>query len=396
MPLIFKKILLSVVSLTILVGVCEVSSRFYERKEIRDFPPAPDNAEGFGDFKGLLRWVGDLGRVQGYIVPEGGVDYLPYTITGLKPSFPFHIKNVDYRTNAQGFRHEGEIVMPKPAGAFRIFLLGGSTVQGIFNHQWTISYYLDRALKANHPNVEVINAGVVGYRSQSEMALLTTKILDMDPDLVVVLDGRNDLYYSILPTWRNREGADYLAEKTILDNLVNYPSEVQISKYAAKVFLKRSSLATRIINLTHRSGASSTYPPDAKIKDEAVKTYLGNLAIMKAILESRGIRGILAFQPTLGYCKDDTSDYEKSVISYLVEVEKSNWLDEDRSKWKEVGERVDGIPDSSLVETHDLTCLFSDMKETAYIDSVHYVPKSSQVLGERFAQIVESQFLTRK
>ena len=56
--------------------------------------------------------------------------------------------------------------------------MGGSTVEGGFNDQWIISTYLGQELKKYYPGAEVINAGIVGYSSQEELALLQTKILD--------------------------------------------------------------------------------------------------------------------------------------------------------------------------------------------------------------------------
>ena len=394
MPQIVKKLSISAITVIVIFGALEMSSRIAERRAIKNFPPMPDIPEKFGDFNGFLEKIADLGKVQGYVVREGGIDYAPHTVTSLKPNFPFSIKNVDYRTNSLGFRH-GEIVVPKPRGTFRIFILGGSTVQGIFNEQWTVSHYLEEELRKTNPEVEVINAGVVGYMSQNEIALLLTRIIDLEPDLVVVFDGRNDLYYSILPSWQDRKGQDYASHKALLDALVNNPTPKAITGYAAKFFTKQSSFLTRAFRFLFRGGSSPVYPPDARIKEEAIATYLGNLELMKSILETRGVYGVLAFQPTLGYCKDATTPYEESIVRYLRDTEKSDWLEEVSGTWEEVGGRVDRIPDSRLVTTRDLGCLFEDMKETAYIDSVHYAPAAYAVIGKEFAKIITTAFLGR-
>ena len=114
--------------------------------------------------------------------------YEPYTAIALRPNYEFRINNFYYHINSLGFRSK-ELIEPKPPEVFRVFILGGSTVEGGLNDRWTIDTYLGQELKKYYQGVEVINAGIVGYTSQEELALLQTKILDLQPDLVVIFDG---------------------------------------------------------------------------------------------------------------------------------------------------------------------------------------------------------------
>ena len=82
--------------------------------------------------------------------------------------------------------------LAKPPGTKRILVLGDSVVQGngIRELDNTISRRLELLLQ-NH-GVEVLNFGVSGYCTRSEVELLKEKGLRYDPDLVILLFVSND------------------------------------------------------------------------------------------------------------------------------------------------------------------------------------------------------------
>ena len=361
-------------------------ARLYDRWEIKALPTVPDNAEGFGDFRGYSRYLGKLMNVEDDITGGNINIYEPYTAIALRPNYEFRINNFYYHINSLGFRSK-ELIEPKPPEVFRVFILGGSTVEGGLNDRWTIDTYLGQELKKYYQGVEVINAGIVGYTSQEELALLQTKILDLQPDLVVIFDGRNDLYYSILDT-----GSSYNCCKNALDKLINYPTFYSLSTNLARFLTKKSAAITRAFRFCFRQKQEAIYPHKVKFKDLAIASYVGNLRLMKAALEINGIKGIIAFQPTLGYAKDNVTAYEKSIASYLREEEKSDWLSQIPLVWPQVGRQVAAIAGSGPVRTYDLTRVFEETRETAYIDSCHYTPLGYQIIGARIAEIIRADF----
>ena len=384
-----KTVIINIIVIILIAGVLEFVSRLYDRHEIRGFPPAPNNAEGFGDFPGFLRYAGKFMRVEQYI--KGGYSniYEPYTATGLMPNYVFKINNLNYSINSLGLRSP-ELVKPKPPKTFRIFILGGSTVEGGFNDRWIISTYLGQELKKYYPGVEVINAGIVGYSSQEELALLQTKILDLQPDLVVIFDGRNDLFYSIRETWENHHGDNYVYCQKAMDGLINYPTFFSLSTNLARFLTKKSSAITRVFRFFFRQKQEAAYPPQVKFKDLAIATYLDNLRLIKATLEVKGIKGIIAFQPTLGYAKDHLTAYEKSIARYLREEEKTDWLAQIRLAWPQVGRKVAALANSGPVRSYDLSRLFEETRETAYVDSCHYTPWGYQMVGAKIAGMIRT------
>ena len=91
------------------------------------------------------------------------------------------------RINGHGFR--GPDIGPKPDGAYRIAVLGGSTVfgSGVPDSQ-TIPAHLQDMLEGT----EVINAGIPSATSFTELWLAENVLPGIGPDLVVVYGGYND------------------------------------------------------------------------------------------------------------------------------------------------------------------------------------------------------------
>ena len=97
--------------------------------------------------------------------------------------------------NNEGFRGP-EFLKEKPDKTYRIFVIGGSTTFGDGNaDNKTWPYHLHEifdTLDLNY-NVEIINAGFSSGWSGSEIKLIREKILDYNPDLLMVYDGWNDV-----------------------------------------------------------------------------------------------------------------------------------------------------------------------------------------------------------
>ena len=98
--------------------------------------------------------------------------------------------------NSHGFRGP-EITVEKQPEIFRIFMLGGSTMfgMGATSDSTTIPGYtqslFDNAL--NNNSVQVINAGIQDANTKTESRMIEQRILNFQPNLIVMYDGWNDL-----------------------------------------------------------------------------------------------------------------------------------------------------------------------------------------------------------
>jgi lysophospholipase L1-like esterase len=100
-----------------------------------------------------------------------------------------------WTTNSRGYRATREFAVPKPASARRILFLGDSFTfgQGVEDHE-TFAAQTERRLKQLCPTteLEVVNAGVPGFSTSQELALLEAEGLALRPDVVVLAFYGND------------------------------------------------------------------------------------------------------------------------------------------------------------------------------------------------------------
>lgn len=119
--------------------------------------------------------------------------YSPHRYLGYYPT-PNYEKGPN-RHNSLGYRGP-EIEPKKAAGRFRIVFMGGSTVYetAIDDYGLASPYLLQAELRARgYPNVEVINAGVPNWSTWESLISFEFRDLDLDPDLIIVYHGINDI-----------------------------------------------------------------------------------------------------------------------------------------------------------------------------------------------------------
>jgi uncharacterized protein YjbI with pentapeptide repeats len=115
-----------------------------------------------------------------------------YSVSNIDPNQHYETINI----NTEGFRGK-EISLIKPENTFRIFIIGGSTVYGTGAQSdiTTMPSFLQKEFDNSNMNfnIEVINAGISGAWSFSETQLVKNKILNFQPDMLVIFEGWNDL-----------------------------------------------------------------------------------------------------------------------------------------------------------------------------------------------------------
>ena len=140
------------------------------------------------------------GRFQLSHNPKIGYEPVPLVYTGHELSF------YDYlgASNSLGFR-DREHAVAKPAGVYRIVVLGDSIAAGLHveRNEDVFPPILERLLVQGGLRAEVIDLAVSGYNTQQEVEMLREKGLQYHPDLVVVaytMSSREHLDGDILKT----------------------------------------------------------------------------------------------------------------------------------------------------------------------------------------------------
>ena len=105
---------------------------------------------------------------------------------------PYKIK---LEFNSEGFRGD-EFSKEKSSDVYRIFVVGGSTILGAeTSSETSIPSILQKMLEIENSEkkIQVINAGISGGNTKTELELINSKIINYDPDLIIMYDGWNDL-----------------------------------------------------------------------------------------------------------------------------------------------------------------------------------------------------------
>lgn len=125
--------------------------------------------------------------------------------------------------NSMGFRGD-EVVIPKPAGIFRIACLGSSTTYDPLIDDWTRAWpgQLQAILREHAPTVEVVNAGVPSWTSREQILNYATRVACLQPDLIIIYEGINDLLYRA--TWPPEQlRSDYTSPFTVAPEFAKQP-----------------------------------------------------------------------------------------------------------------------------------------------------------------------------
>ncbi|MEZ4670524.1 MAG: GDSL-type esterase/lipase family protein [Anaerolineae bacterium] len=138
----------------------------------------------FGTREDKIKYVYSLEEIQSQnsnLVPMPYVNYVP------SPGYTGH--------NSLGYRGT-EIAIPKPEGVFRIVALGGSTTySSATTAEEAYPAQLQNILREEYGyiNVEVINAGFLFYSSWETLVNFEFRVLELQPDLIILYDSVNDI-----------------------------------------------------------------------------------------------------------------------------------------------------------------------------------------------------------
>lgn len=111
----------------------------------------------------------------------------------LRPGIDTRARGVHVATNTRGLRG-AEVAETPPAGVRRVLVLGDSVAFGYRLEQAdSFPVRLDHELEARDAGWwEVLNAGVEGYNTVNQRAYLSTSLLDLKPEIVVLVFNLND------------------------------------------------------------------------------------------------------------------------------------------------------------------------------------------------------------
>ena len=293
--------------------------------------------------------------------------YLNYSLT---PNF----QRDKLSHNSLGYRG-GEFQKNKPDSLFRIVCIGGSTTYTEFvnDNAQTYPALLQEILRTeyNLPNVEVINAGVPGYNSWESLINLEFRVLDLNPDLVIVYHGTNDVHPRFVPPEK------YQSDNSGWRRQWAWP----VPKFYDKSDLLR--IIRRKLGFYHQvvlSGLTTQYYRDlgmdkSKILDKNPPIYFErNLKSMVGLAKAHGFKMLLA-----------TWAYSPHLNDYAGTPEYIKGFTESNKIVKKVGAEM-GAP------IFDFASLMPTQKDY-WFDGRHVNEKGAYLKASLFAKYLEESNL---
>lgn len=133
--------------------------------------------------------------------------YKPSRIKGLLwelvPSVDVELEGIKYRTNTAGLR-DFEYSVKKPEGVFRIAVVGDSVTfgTGLSGRENTYPNVLERELRElfHNKKFEVLNFGIEGIGIQHELGLIKEKVLQFEPDMIILGYCLNGIRFTFMYT----------------------------------------------------------------------------------------------------------------------------------------------------------------------------------------------------
>lgn len=173
--------------------------------------------------------------------------------------------------NSFGLRGpEPRVSSERANGRLRVYCLGSSTTfgWGASSDETTYPAQLERILKERFPDrqIDVINAGVPGNNSESELKILKEDLPRFKPDLVILWSGWPDWTHYLQPEGRKRQ-----AERDWLDPL-RKTNAYRLAEYV------RDGVTPRPQPPAFES--FTTRPPLAKFRAAVLTNWRGNLEAM--------------------------------------------------------------------------------------------------------------------
>jgi lysophospholipase L1-like esterase len=271
---------------------------------------------------GAQLWLNYLATPEQYdryvlytsIKPE---DYAwtPHHYLGYYPT-PNYRKGLTFH-NSLGYRND-EFALDKPAGVYRIVVLGGSSTYDVRiedNHE-TFTAQLEKVLEDEYgyQNVEVINAGVPGYSSWEMLINFEFRVLDLEPDLLIVYEGTNDVHARLVEPsayrgdnsgrrrpWQTPPIAlwEHSALLRILSRLANVTRQVSVDDFVSAPTYLSWPYETRL--------SESHFSPEEILQDNPPTYFRRNLEAMIAIAGEDNVEVLLATWAYSPYLNDYAS-----------------------------------------------------------------------------------------
>ena len=317
-----------------------------------------------------------------------------------------------------GFRRDQAVSVKKPAGVYRIFMMGGSALYGLGaapgwppspmlknsqNTDKVVENLLNRQLgPVTGKRFEVINAGLISYITVQHLMYILERIYLYQPDMIVFLDGANDFFsalkhynhlddfyyfYGIVPDQLNQRSFLF-ALYTMARSLAKHSYFFQIVERKLQLALSNRAVVQKS-RRRHRQQykleqVNQVYPTIAR--DSFLRTY----KLIQELARIYGFKMLVILQPYVTF-EDPAQLSPQDRQVQKITIEKMKQSSEDPG-WRPACRKL--LP--GLFRQYDIP--FRDLGQMAgpetkhqrlYADYCHFTPAGAKRVGTLIAHILE-------
>jgi len=304
---------------------------------------------------------------------------------------------VSFSVNNMGFRGD-EISDSKPPGEFRIFMVGGSTTEcRLVDDSDEPGRGLQNLLNAKFggtPDIKVYNSGKSGDKSFDHIAMIGHRIVHLEPDLIILLAGINDLIAAA-------NGTDYLhltevdSQELDLGSLLKYAAtDFQIGRRVFRLVNKFSHQTgqqmfqeiSKQTNFRRRSQSRMAKPVSSDPPRTDLVHYRNNLLTIVGMARAHRIPIILMTQATTWNSKVDpeAEKWHWMGLAFDEQTYREDFLDDAMESYNDVVRQV-GAQDQ--VPVLDLARSIPKSLEFFY-DDCHFNLKGAQQVASLLSDLI--------
>lgn len=313
----------------------------------------------------------------------------PYVMFGGSPGGVYEGETL----NSLGYR--GSLPdMPKPAGEYRILLLGGSTV---FEGAPTMATLLEKAFaQGERTDVRCYNFGVVSSVSGQDLARLVFEAVDYDPDLLIMFNGGNDLFSPLVLDPRPGYPFNFLLYENnplLYNDIAEYPTLTLLAfgsnlmRILAPAYFKERLV--RLNRLREEVGFLS-----ATWKEAVVRIYVNHLGKAHHISRAFGAEFIAIFQPAI-YFKEVLAEEEQARFQHnnpALYREFTSTKDYALSMRAGVLKTIQMIQGKQDLKFVDLSDLFKNNPQDVFKDYIHVYQEYNNDIVKAMYQALQDNF----
>ncbi|HMK36889.1 MAG TPA: discoidin domain-containing protein [Desulfomonilaceae bacterium] len=322
--------------------------------------------------------------------------------------------------NEESFKDFEEVPVEKPADEYRIIVTGASVVYGRgpvppsdvvadfyeVTFRWTIPHLMEQIFNADPQvrekiggkRVRVINAGVPGYVYQNNLMRYLAKLRLFQPDLVISLDGANELPAVARPLkdWNYFTHGQYFE---VITDVMDMGSKGLVNYVA--LWLKRNTYFFTWLAIRRGEGTGTiqedrgftALPQDPTPEMmEYLKRNIAQVTDIMAIyhktLEADRVPHVFAVQPMFRNSKKPRTPMEQKIES-VTGMEKVGFfyaaptydllVDKIKTRGREVG-----------IEVADFTGIYDNVTEWVFTDWCHLTNGANYVLAKALVNRVKT------